>query len=155
MRSSSRAALLAFAATLGVFSHRCRPALAYCRATTCDPSMASCGKSAHGCQTKGVPIQWKDGSVELLVDKAGSTDLGISGADTQQAVESAFSTWMSADCPGGGHPSFTANTELKSGLKADYSDNGPNENVVLYEDGTWPYETGAVAKTLLAFTLDT
>lgn len=155
MRSSSRAALLAFAATLGVFSYRCRPALAYCRATTCDPSMTSCGKSAHGCQTKGVPIQWKDGSVELLVDRAGSMMLGISGDDTQQAVERAFSTWMSADCPGGGHPSFAANTELKSGLEVDYTDSGTNQSVVVYQDGTWPYETGAVGKTFLAFALDT
>jgi hypothetical protein len=154
MRSSSRPALLAFAATLAVASSHCRQALAYCRATTCDPSMGSCGKSAHACQTKGVPLQWKDGSIELLVDKAGSQSLGISGADTQQAVEAAFSTWMSADCPGGGHPSFTANTELESGLRADYSEDGPNQSVVLYEDGRWPYETGAVAKTLLAFTLD-
>lgn len=154
MRSSSRAALLAFAATLGVLSYRCRPALAYCRATTCDPSMTTCGKSAHGCQTKGVPIQWKEGSVELLVDETGSASLGISGADTQKAVESAFSTWMSADCPGGGHPSFAANTELKSGLEVAYSDAGPNQNVVVYQDGTWPYEAGAVGKTFLAFTLD-
>jgi hypothetical protein len=153
MRSSSRAALL-FAATLGVVSYHCRPAFAYCRATACDPTMTNCGMSAHGCQTKGKPIQWKDGSVDLLVDKAGSMLRGISGADTQQAVESALSTWMSADCPGGGHPSFTGNTELKSGLKADYSDSGPNENVVVYEDGTWSYEPGAVAKTLLVFDLD-
>src|SRR5215831_5208647 len=101
MRSSSRAALFVFAATLGIASYHCRPAFAYCRATTCDPSMDDCGKSAHGCETKGDPLQWKDGSVEMLVDKAGSMTLNISGADTQQAVESAFSTWMSADCPGG------------------------------------------------------
>jgi hypothetical protein len=154
MRSSSRAALLVFTATLGVVSSLGRPAFAYCRATTCDPSATNCGKSAHGCQTKGVPVQWKDGSIELLIDKAGSATLGISGADTQNAVESAFSTWMSADCPGGGHPSFAANTVLKAGLKVDFSENGPNQSVVTYEDGMWPYEDGAVAKTLLAFSLD-
>jgi hypothetical protein len=153
MRSPSRAALL-FAATLGVVSYQCRSAFAYCRATTCDPSTTDCGMSAHGCQTKGDPLKWKDGSVELLVDKSGSITLGISGADTQQAVESVLSTWMSADCPGGGHPSFTGNTELKSGLKAEYTDSGPNQNVVVYEDAAWPYETGAVAKTLLVFDLD-
>lgn len=155
MRTSSRAALFAFAAILGFSSFVCSPASAYCRATTCDPTTTNCGVNAHGCQTKGVPLKWKDGSLEIFVEKAGSATLGISGADTQKAVELALSTWMSADCPNGGHPSFTANTELKSGLTAEFNAEGSNENVVTYEDASWPYEPGAVAKTLLAFELDT
>ncbi|HVW26062.1 MAG TPA: matrixin family metalloprotease [Polyangiaceae bacterium] len=155
MRTSSRAALFSFAAIFGFSSVLCRPAFAYCRATTCDPTKTSCGDNGHGCYTKGTPIQWKDGTLQLLVDKAGSATLGISGADTQKAVESALSTWMSADCPKGGHPSFTADTELASGLSAEFNENGPNQNVVTYEDDGWPYEPGAVGKTLLAFELDT
>jgi MYXO-CTERM domain-containing protein len=151
---SSARALLALTAILGAVTHS-RAAFAFCRTTACDPSKGDCGNSAHGCQTKGTPLAWKDGDVELLVDEGGSVLRNISGADTQTAVESALSTWMSADCPGGGHPSFTANTQLKANLKAEFNENGANQSVVAYLDETWPYETGAVAKTQLAFSLDT
>src|SRR5581483_318689 len=148
---SRTAVLLAVAAAAAVACYS-GAALAYCRATACDPSMTDCGASSHGCQTKGEPLQWKDGNVELLVDESGSAFRGISGEDTQHAVEAALTTWMSADCPGGGHPSFAANTELRADLKAAFVEDGANQNVITYLDGAWPYEAGAVAKTLIAFT---
>jgi len=144
--------LVAVGASLGVTAY-CGAAWAYCRATTCDPTTEDCGVNAHGCQTKGAPIVWKGGDVELFVDENGSELRGISGRDTQRAVETVLTTWMSADCPGGGHPSFSANTELAAKLKAQFNADGPNQSVITYMDDVWPYEANAVAKTLLGFSL--
>ena len=126
-------------------------AFAYCRATTCDPAKGSCGKSAHGCQTEGDPLKWSDGDVELRVDQAGSELLQISAGDTQAAVEAALTTWMNAECGGGLHPSFTGNTELAANLRIVFNEDGKNVNAIKYIDDIWPYEPGAVAKTLLGF----
>ena len=143
------------ATVLAVSAGISTPAFAYCRATACDPSKMDCGQSAQGCQTEGNVLRWKNGDVELAVDEAGSMFRGISGEDTQRAVEDALTIWMSADCPKGGHPSFTGGTTLAAGLHAGFVDAGTNESVVVYVDGPWPYETGAVAKTELGFSLDT
>lgn len=126
-------------------------AFAYCRATTCDPAKGSCGKSAHGCQTQGEQLKWSGSDVELRIDQAGSELLQISAGDTQAAVEAALTTWMNADCGGGLHPSFTGNTELAANLGIAFNEDGKNVNAIKYIDDIWPYEHGAVAKTLLGF----
>ncbi len=140
---------------LAAFALSAGNAAAYCRATTCDPTVEDCGVDAHRCQTVGAPMQWKDAEVELEVDEAGSVVRKISGTDTRSAVETALSIWMSADCPGGGHPSFGGAVELGANLMAGFDDTGgKNQSVVLYVDGPWPYEANAVAKTSLGFSLD-
>jgi hypothetical protein len=130
-------------------------AFGYCQATTCDGSTGKCAEDEHGCATVGEPLQWKGGSVALQVDKRGSILRNLSAEDTQGAVETALSTWMNADCDGGGHPSFAANTVIAPDLSADFVPKGPYESDILYADEKWPYEAGAIAKTLLGFTLDT
>jgi hypothetical protein len=151
MRALARLALGAAVVAVAVHAET---AFGFCRATTCDVTKGKCVDDERGCETTGKPLFWNGGDVELQVDEAGSILRDLSAADTQHAIETALSTWMSADCADGAHPAFSANTALAAGLSAAFEPKGPNENDVLYLDGKWPYETGAVAKTLLGFSLD-
>src|SRR5882672_4965519 len=153
LRATPPVRLSLVATVIAVLGHSAT-AFGYCQATTCDSTVAKCAEDKHGCATVGEPLQWKDGKVELQIDEAGSVLRDLSAEDTQGAVETALSTWMSADCDGGGHPSIAANTVIAPDLGADFVPKGPYESDILYADDRWPYEPGAVAKTLLGFTLD-
>ena len=150
--STTRLALISTVIAVAAYSET---AFGFCQATTCDSTVDECKNDAHGCETTGKPLAWERGDVLLRVDEGGSSLRELSARATQSAVETALSVWMSADCEGGGHPSFTANTELAANLDVAFEPDGPNENDILYMDGKWPYEARAVAKTMLGFSLDT
>jgi hypothetical protein len=137
-----------------------RPALAYCRTTTCDPVTEDCGINEQGCATRGQYLYWPDACVTYAVQRNGSPLRGISAYDTDGALRAAFSAWLGADCSGGGSPSL--GVIPLGGASCDQvefnpTESGrpltPNANLVIYRDEGWPYvnERFVIARTSITF----
>src|SRR5262245_44053132 len=101
-RSDSALALVVSAIVLAVVAVAA-PAHAYCRLSTgCIP-----GALTHVCTPArsgdcGTPVFWAKPCVGWSLQKDASTQVTFSQAE--QIVTSAFATWMSAPCSGGGTP---------------------------------------------------
>jgi Matrixin len=139
-----------------------RSALGFCRTTTCNPQREQdhCQPNQQGCATRGEPVFWSDACVTFAVQERGSPRRGISAYDTDLVMGAAFSAWLGAECPGGGHPSL--GVVPLGGASCDQVEfNGPeggrpltpNANLVIYRDGAWPYqqEEFVIARTSITF----
>src|SRR5262245_24567334 len=132
------AGLVLLAATLAP-----RPALAWCRTMGCSttrPELA-CTKDARGCMVNDLPLFWPTSCISFGVQKDGSRSDGISFEAAELVVETAFTTWISADCGGGAQPSITIqNAGSISCDEIEYNQKGPNANVFMFRDDDWPHE---------------
>jgi Matrixin len=143
--------LISASTVVAVLSHA-GSTWAHCRATTCDRSKQSCTVDEHGCVTNGSPLLWPRGEVAIGVDSAGSVLRGITSDDFQQSLTDALEAWVSARCPGGGHPSLRVKKPtLVEGAVAAYVKDGTNQNVVLFEDEHWPYGEREAGRAVLRF----
>jgi hypothetical protein len=126
----------------------CRPAAAFCKATTCDAaSSVACPLDASGCVTGGHPLSWATGCISFAVDEAGSPKRGISYQAFDDTVRIALQQWLAVDCGDGKHPSIALwdAGDFAGPLVCDepeYSQEGPNANAWILRDTDWPY-TGA------------
>jgi hypothetical protein len=155
-RNAARCSLVALG-VLGIGAYA-TSAGAYCRATTtdCDPLSQTCAVDAHNCLTTGAPLWWSGGEVALAVSAEGSAALGITGDDARAALQTALAAWVSADCPGGGHPDLhVAVPVLQAGLTLGFNPDGSNQNVMVFFDEHWPFPQNVLAKTALGFSRDT
>src|SRR4029450_11480650 len=90
--------------------------------------------------------------------KDGSRSDGISFETMERVVETAFVTWISADCGGGAQPSIDIR---KSGAincdQIEYNKEGPNANVFMFRDDDWPHDNtlDALALTTISFDPET
>ena len=138
---------------------RAVPALAFCKATTCDAASGdTCPVDANGCVTQGAPLTWGTGCLSFAVSQAGSTKRHIDHAVFDRIVRTAFEQWLAVDCGGGRHPSIALwdADDFAGSLLCDrpeYDDSGPNANGFILRDGDWPYRSpGAeLAQTTLTF----
>jgi hypothetical protein len=157
-RAGAQAACLLGALLLSALAPR--PAQAYCRTTTCDPTTEDCDVDQQGCATRGQYLYWPDACVTYAVQRSGSPLRGISAHATDQALRAAFSAWLGADCDGGGSPSL--GVIPLGGASCDRvefnpAESGrpltPNANLVIYRDDAWPYvnERFVIARTSITF----
>lgn len=145
-------AVTAFWATLAASGD----ALAFCRATTCDPGSGSCALDEHGCNVEGVPLYWEGGVVNLKVAAEGSPLRGVSAEDLEAATAAALDAWQNVECTGGKKPSLNiAPPAVADDAVVEFKTEGTNESVILFRDDAWPYAARAVAKTSLGFYLQT
>jgi len=124
-----------------------RPAAAFCRTTTCDPSdpKAHCHRDLHSCLIDGAPLYWPSSCLTLSVQADGSPQRHISAEETAAVLQNAIDAWSSVDC-GGAAPSLHIKlSEPVSCGEAQYNEQSANANVVIYRDGTWPYPGSADA----------
>jgi MYXO-CTERM domain-containing protein len=149
MRALARIASLALGAALSLGA---APAAAYCRSTTC---AGDCPRDADGCKTTGHPLAWPGVCVGVSLQRDGSVNLPMS--DVRPAVEASFVAWSDLDCGAG--PASIAFSELDdvSCRRAEYNDEGPNANVILFQDTQWRYQgsDNTLAKTTVTFDADT
>ncbi len=148
-----------------------RPALAYCRTTTCDPSAAgACATDEGGCTVEGNPIFWPVPTVNFTVDPAGSARLQITGDTARQNFEASLHVWTSVDC-GGWTPSVQeGEVRLLTGDEVTTLGIGPDAanyplksrgdaepwhdahlNTLRFVDQNWFTEANAVALTAVSF----
>lgn len=134
------------------------PAAAFCRTTTCDPRRDQCVSDEKGCITSGVALQWPSRCLSFGTQKDGSARTHIGYRDADQTFRSVFSTWMSADCGGGQHPSFVMYDigAPYGGIECDqpeFNDDAPNASVWMFRDDAWPYtdENATLALTTVQY----
>jgi hypothetical protein len=136
---------------------------AYCRTSSCFPdtknaqsgSLCTPSQPVSDC---GIPIFWPQSCVEYSVQQDGSPKLGITAAETEQLMATAFNTWMSANCMGGSHPDIqvTEGPPVTCN-KQEYNQMAGNANIVMFHDDSWPYEDKAgatLALTTVTYNLD-
>jgi len=119
-------------------------ALGYCLETTCDPTKPeeACELDDAGCVLTGVPLHWTSSCVLFDVQADGSPKAGIDAGAATDIASRAFSTWLHADCGGGG-PSLQIGTRGPVACdESRYNDAGKNANVVIFRDEDWPYPDG-------------
>ncbi|HWO13541.1 MAG TPA: matrixin family metalloprotease [Polyangiaceae bacterium] len=142
-----------------------RPACAFCRTTTCDPTLDADGcVPVFDCPTRGQPLFWPDACVTYAVQLDGSALRGISANELDRVMQRAFGAWLGAACPGGGNPSL--GVIPLGGARCDKVEfnpprNGragaPNANIVMFRDEGWPYpdERFVIARTSITFDPET
>ncbi len=119
-------------------------ASAYCRTRTLasgDPIGSDDGEQCNDGPETGVPLFWRNACVSYNVNRAASREVAL--ADVQRVAAEAFAKWTGATC----------NTDSSSGAtrpsidvrdlgpvdcnKAEYNQNGPNQNVIFFNDDSW------------------
>jgi len=132
-------------------------AQAYCLTHGCNDRKQDCEYDVHGCLLTGPLLHWASSCVSFDVQKDGSPLRDIAYDDAHQAVLNGFRQWLSADCGGGVGPNITISdygpVECR---KAEYNQDAPNANIVMFRDDTWPYENAidTLALTTLIFNAD-
>jgi uncharacterized protein (TIGR03382 family) len=152
-----------------------REARAFCRTTTCTPPVGFLPQPGYcvppgfdSCQMNGrtvknVPLFWRNACVGYSMQKDASRLDSLPEATA--AMANAFNAWQSAQCSGG-VPSITAHDlGVVACTEATFSQQGPNQNAVIFRDGGWPHKsqaelaTGApsptIALTTVSFNSDT
>jgi hypothetical protein len=132
-------------------------AAAYCRTTTCDPSVlppapGACEKDGNECAINGVPLFWPQACVAFSVQKDASPLRGIDFSTMQSVVVGAYAQWQGVDCGGGAGPSIGISdmspvncTLVEYNKKSDQ----PNANIWMFRDDSWPHSD---ARSTIALT---
>ncbi|MEI9950836.1 MAG: matrixin family metalloprotease [Pseudomonadota bacterium] len=134
---------------------------AYCLTYTCtDTKEKLCPRDSEtGCNIGGKPLYWASSVVSFDVQQDGSKLRDISYDQLHTVVVNAFQRWVNAACADGVGPSISlADYGKVECAKPEYNKNQPNQNVITFHDGPWPYEnTGAetLALTTVFFSPDT
>lgn len=146
-RANARGVLAAL--TLASLFSMTSGAAAFCRATTCDPTLRSCPRGDDQCSTTGAPLYWPSSCLTMNMQSAGSIKYNISAQQTQDILSRAFAAWTRVACDGGGSPSIRVEFgPFVDCAKSEVNDDRKNANIVMYRDDRWPYVGGADAYAL-------
>jgi MYXO-CTERM domain-containing protein len=133
-------------------------AMAFCRSTTCDPTVEFCARDEAGCETTGVPLYWPGRCIGWGVQASGSQLRGISADTLAAVIESSFSEWRQAAC-GDATPAFEVAPydELIVCDESVYNKRAKNANVWMFQDVVWPYDRdeNVIGLTTTIFAPDT
>jgi hypothetical protein len=145
---------LAMASLLLLASER---AEAFCRSTTCRAQNGKeCPTDANGCPTDGAKLWWPTSCISYATNKLGTQDLDP--ADTRAVIKKCFENWTDVKCPDGTTAKMTfQELDPVDCKKSQYNKDGPNVNVVLFQDDNWIYHgiDGTLAKTSVTYNDET
>ena len=146
------AGILAFGA-FGLVIAAAGDASAYCRSTTCrDTASKPCMMDENGCPADGAKLFWPTSCVSYAMNELGTQDLDP--VETRDTIRKCFKSWTEVPCPGGGNASMTfEERDPVSCKKSQYNKDGPNLNVILFQDDDWTYRgiDGTLAKTSVTY----
>lgn len=108
---------------------------AFCRTTT-TPIPASFSPT-RGCFTDGFTLFWRGACVSYSVNSAASADIPL--ADAKRVIDAAFKSWNDVSCGGSAVGITASNIGDSACAEVKYNQYGPNQNVVIFRDDTWPY----------------
>jgi len=130
-----------------------RVAGAFCRTTT-TPIPANYSPS-RGCFTDGFVLFWKSACVGYSVNTQASSTVPLATATS--VIDQAFATWNGVACAGGNVGIATSNLGPVECTEVRYNPNGPNQNVIVFRDDTWPYSdpNNTLGLTTVTFNADT
>lgn len=144
---------LALAATLV----STREASAFCRSTSCrSTSSKECERDDNGCPAEGAPLFWPTSCIAFATNEVGTIDLDPE--DTRRIIRKTFQAWSDVQCKDGGTASMTfQEMDPVPCKKSEYNKDGPNVNVVLFQDDDWRYRgiDGTLAKTSVTYNDET
>lgn len=129
------------------------PAEAYCRSTTCS---GDCARDEDGCKTAGKPLYWASSCVGFSLQQDASEHIPMKYA--RPPLVASFVEWSDVPCPDGGTADIRF-TEAEEAVcaRAEYNLDGPNANIILFQDTKWRYKgvENNVAKTTVTFDEET
>lgn len=140
-------------ALLGTTLH----ASAFCLTHGCNDRRQKCEYDQQGCLVTGPLLHWASSCVSFDVQRDGSPLRQISYADAHQSIVEAFRQWLSADCGGGTRPDIhISDFGPVECHQAEYNQDSPNANIVMFRDDSWPYANAidTLALTTLIFNAD-
>jgi hypothetical protein len=134
----------------------------FCRATTCptpseyptvdgqcEPDNWGDSPFCVGKKASNAPVWWRTACVGYDLQQDASRHVSYDAFAT--AASNAFGRWTGASCPSMGGPSRASIDVRDLGpvpcARATYDPTGPNQNVVVFHDDTWPYEQKDMAST--------
>jgi hypothetical protein len=106
----------------------------------------------NGCPVEGAPLFWSSKCIGFAMNDRGTQNLDVT--QTRLTIQKSFATWTSVPCPGGGTASITFSPMADVPChKSNYNPQGPNVNVILFQDNEWTYHgiDGTLAKTSVTF----
>jgi hypothetical protein len=126
---------------------------AFCRSTTCRAKgKVECPTDKDGCVTEGEKLWWPTTCVGYATNKLGTQD--YDPADTRAVIKKTFEHWTDVKCADGttAKMSFEEHDPIPC-KKSEYNKNGPNVNVILFQDDNWNYRgvDGTLAKTSVTY----
>ncbi len=142
------------AAAVLVFAGDAREAFAYCRTTTA--KLPAGYDISDGCVTSGFPVFWRNACVGFSMQRDGSASIALDVATA--AIEQAFATWSKSRCEGGEALGITAtNLGPVACSEIRYNQDGPNQNLIVFRESSWPYADAynTLALTTVTFSNDT
>ncbi len=156
MKARALRALLAFVLP-GLLLCTSAQALAFCRATTCNPAKQTCQRDpTTQCLVSGVPLYWASDCLSISVQADGSPKAGIAYAAAEASVKRAFAAWTNVDCEGA-RPSLRVNVSGPVSCDtSEYSGEHRNANIVMFRENGWPYpgSEDALGFTFVRFDLE-
>lgn len=115
-----------------------RDAAAYCRSTSCNPTIEKCVIDGNGCPRSGAPLTWK--SLPLTYRFHASTLEKIDDNRAREAVRRAFDTWSNVSCDGKRTSlRFEEGQEITGRMPKGKGPAKDNFGVYFRED-TWPFD---------------
>jgi Matrixin len=147
---------VAFAVALGAFlltALSADDARAFCRSTTCRTKNGQeCPVDANGCPTDGAKLWWPTSCISYATNKLGTQDLDP--ADTRAVIKKCFEAWTEVPCPDGTISNMRfQELDPVDCKKSEYNKDGPNVNVIMFQDDNWNYRgiDGTLAKTSVTY----
>ncbi len=151
MLNSKITALLALMATMALCGWS-RSADAYCRSTTCS---GDCNRNADGCKTEGKPLYWPTLCMGFSLQKDGSQHIDM--PIWREVAFHSFAAWVFLDC-GNGEATISFQQQKDVAChKSEYDPDGPNANIILFQDTKWEYQgvDNTLAKTTVSYDTET
>lgn len=135
-------------------------ASAFCRSRTCrTTSTKECNTDENGCPADGAKLAWKSSCISYAVNQNGTQSLDPE--DTRAIIRKTFQAWSDVPCGTGGKDGTASMTfqerDPVSCKMSEYNKEGPNLNVVLFQDDDWKYRgiDGTLAKTSVTYNDET
>lgn len=136
-----------------------RPALAYCRTASCKPNFT--GQRCVPAQLSDCdletskPLFWQTPCVTYSLQEDASALVDF--ATVKQTMKAAFAKWQAASCADGTPRILVTEGAPASCTKHEYNQTHGNANLIVFRDGSWPYEgsSNTLALTTVTYNLDT
>jgi hypothetical protein len=129
------------------------PVSAFCRSTTCS---GDCARNADECKTEGQPLFWTTECIGFSLQSDGSEFIPF--PEFERVAMDSFVAWTEVDCGGTGVATMAfERLQDASCHQAEYNPDGPNANVIMFQDTRWQYTSpdNTLAKTTVTYDKDT
>ena len=128
---------------------------AFCRTTTCDPSIQDCDPQGNDeCTTIGQALFWPTQCVSYSLQQDATPSIPF---DTFAAVtRRAFESWLSSDCGDGQGPGIQVQELTAVSCDAtEYNQYAGNANIIMFRTEAWPYQSSSHTLALTTVTFNT